>query len=66
MAIGLIGETGNNAVSRALVERRVDLDLVQIPHHDMEAENAVERAKTYVLAMKTHAQVKTFLLTLAP
>lgn len=54
MAIGLIGETGNNAVSPALVEHRVDLELVPIPHHDMEAEAVLERVKTYALAMKTH------------
>ena len=46
MAIGLIGETGNNAVSRVPVEPRVDLELVPIPRHDMEAVNAVERVKT--------------------
>jgi len=64
MAIGLIGETGNNAVSRAPVEHRVDLELVPTPHHDMEGETAVERVTTYALAMKTHAQVKKFWLTL--
>jgi len=64
MAIGLIGETGNNAVSRALVEHRVDLELVPILHHNMEDVNAVERAKTYALAMKIHAQVNNFWLSL--
>ena len=58
MAIGRIGETGIYVVSRALVEPRVDLELVPIPRHEMEAVNAVERAKTYSLAMKIHVQVK--------
>ena len=58
MAIGRIGGTGIYVVSRALVEPRVDLELVPIPRHEMEAVNAVERAKTYSLAMKIHAQVK--------
>ena len=58
MAIGPTGKTGIYVVSRAQVEPRVDLDLVPIPHHEMEAVNAVERAKTYALAMKIHAQVK--------
>lgn len=66
MAIGLIGETGNNAVSLALVEHRVDLELVPIPHHDMEAEAVLERVKTYALAMKTHVQVKKFGLLKLP
>jgi len=57
MAIGPTGETGIYVVSRALVEAKVDLELVPIPRHEMEAENAVERAKTYALAMKIHAQV---------
>jgi len=65
MAIGLIGKTGKNAVSRVLVEPRVDLELVPIPRHEMEAVHAVERAKAYSLAMKTRAQVKKFWLTLA-
>jgi len=67
MAIGPIGETGICAVSRALVEPRVDLELVPILHHNMEAVNAVERAKTCALAMKTHVQVnKIFGLFLEP
>ena len=63
MGIGPIGETGIYVVSRALVEPRVDLELVPILHHDMGAVNAVARGKTYSLAMKTHAQVKKFCLT---
>ena len=47
-------------MSRALVEPRVDLELVPIPRHEMEAVNAVERAKTCSLAMKLHAQVTNF------
>lgn len=66
MAIGLIGETGSNAVSLALVEHRVDLELVPIPHHDMEAEAVLERVKTYALAMKTHVQVIKFGLLKLP
>ena len=65
MAIGLIGKTGKNAVSLVPGEPRVDLELVPIPRHEMEAVNAVERAKMYSLAMKTHAQVKKFWLNLA-
>ena len=64
MEIGPIGETGIYVVSRAPVEPRVDLELVPILHHDMKAVNAVARAKTYSLAMKIHAQVKKFCLTL--
>ena len=60
MAIGPIGETGICVVSRALVERRVGLELAPIPRHEMEVVNVVEKAKTCSLAMKTHAQVKTF------
>ena len=51
-------------MSPAPVEPRVDLELVPILHHDMVAVNAVARAKTYSLVMKTHAQVKKFWLTL--
>jgi len=61
MAIGPIGETGNYVVSLAPVEPRVDLERVPILHHNMEVVNAVERAKTYALAMKTHAQVNKIL-----
>ena len=61
MAIGLIGKTGIYVVSHALVEPRVDLELAPIPHHEMEVANAVERAKTYSLAMKIHVQVKRFI-----
>jgi len=64
MAIGQIGKTGIFAVLRALVEHRVDLELVPIPRHEMEAVNAVERAKTYALAMKIHAQVNISFRTL--
>ena len=60
MAIGRIGETGIHVVSHAPVEPRVDLELVPILHHEMEAVNAVGRAKTYSLAMKCHAQVNIF------
>lgn len=60
MAIGPIGGTGTYVVSRVLVEPRVDPELVPIPRHEMEAVNAVERAKTYALAMTIHAQVKKF------
>ena len=58
MEIGRIGMTGIYVASHVLVEPRVDRELVPIPRHDMEAENAAERAKTYNLAMKIHAQVK--------
>ena len=64
MAIGPTGGTGSDAVSLVPVEPRVDLELVPILRHNMEDETAVERAKTYNLAMKTHAQVKKFWLTL--
>ena len=65
MAIGPIGETGIYVVSRALVEPRADLELALIPRHEMEAVNAAERAKTYSLAMKIHAQVKKFIFCFA-
>ena len=61
MAIGPIGETGICVVSRAPEEPRVDLELVPILHHNMEAVNAVESAKTYAIAMKTLAQVNQIL-----
>jgi len=60
MEIGPIGKPGIYVVSRALVEPRVDLELVPILRHEMEAVDAVERAKTYALAMKIHAQVNIF------
>ena len=57
--------TGIYVASHVLVEPRVDLELVPIPRHNMEAVNAVERAKTYNLAMKIHAQVNKNWLILA-
>ena len=64
MAIGPIGETGIYVVSRAPVESRVDIELVPILRHYMEAENVMARVKTYSLATNTHAQVKIFWLSL--
>lgn len=57
MESGVTGETGTFAVSRVPVEYRVDFEPAPILHHEMEAGNAVERAKTCALATNFHVQV---------
>ena len=64
MVNGPIGRPGRNAVSRAAVEHRADPDPAPIPHHDMEAKTAVEKAKSSVLAMRAPCPSKKKLLSI--
>ena len=57
MVDGQIGRTGHYALSRAMVEHRVDLELAPIPRHSMEAKTAVEKTNKSAPATRPHAQV---------
>ena len=57
MVNGAIGRPGHYAVSRVVVEHRIDPALAPVPHHNMEAMTVVEKINKSARAMISHAQV---------
>ena len=60
MVNGPIGRRGNDAVSRVVVEHRVDSELAPILLHNMEAKTALEKTNKIAPVMMNHAQVNIF------
>ena len=58
----MTGRPGRNAVSRVVMGHKIVLELAPIPHQNMAATSAVEKAKKSVHAVTSHAQVNSFQL----